>query len=190
MKVYTTGQVARICKVAPRTVNRWFDSGRLRGYRIPGSQDRRIPREYLINFLKEHGTSLGDLRDEVLAKVLIVTDEQEMFGNLLQEMGQFPSFRVAVATNGIEAGIIAGGNFHPDCVVVDFLMGRDKAREICQTFERINQTANVVRIALLPECASRNPDDLCINESFGVPFDAKVLAARLLTLIGVKKELL
>src|SRR5471030_3337809 len=53
-KVFTTGQVAKICKVAPRTVSKWFDSGRLRGYRIPGSQDRRIPREQLIRFLKEH----------------------------------------------------------------------------------------------------------------------------------------
>ena len=39
-KVFTTGQVAKICKVAPRTVSKWFDSGRLKGYRIPGSQDR------------------------------------------------------------------------------------------------------------------------------------------------------
>ncbi len=63
MKVFTTGQVAKICKVAPRTVSKWFDSGRLKGYRIPGSQDRRIPREYLIKFLKEHGMPLGDLED-------------------------------------------------------------------------------------------------------------------------------
>ncbi len=26
MKVFTTGQVAKICKVAPRTVSKWFDS--------------------------------------------------------------------------------------------------------------------------------------------------------------------
>src|SRR4051794_27460457 len=58
-KVFTTGQVAKICKVAPRTVSKWFDSGRLRGYRIPGSQDRRIPREALIKFLKEYGMPLG-----------------------------------------------------------------------------------------------------------------------------------
>ena len=59
MKVFTTGQVAKICKVAPRTVSKWFDSGRLKGYRIPGSQDRRIPREYLIRFLKEHGVEVN-----------------------------------------------------------------------------------------------------------------------------------
>jgi excisionase family DNA binding protein len=76
MKVFTTGQVAKICKVAPRTVSKWFDSGRLKGYRIPGSQDRRIPREYLIKFLKEHGMPLGDLEDEAMAKVLLVGQDQ------------------------------------------------------------------------------------------------------------------
>ena len=59
--IYTTVEVAKICKVAPRTVSKWFDSGRLRGYRIPGSQDRRIPREYLIRFLAEHDLPLGGL---------------------------------------------------------------------------------------------------------------------------------
>lgn len=50
MQVFTTGEVASICKVASRTVSKWFDSGRLKGYRIPGSQERCIPREYLKNF--------------------------------------------------------------------------------------------------------------------------------------------
>ena len=41
-EVLTTGEVAKICNVAPRTVSKWFDSGQLQGYRIPGSKDRRI----------------------------------------------------------------------------------------------------------------------------------------------------
>ena len=86
MKVFTTGQVAKICKVAPRTVSKWFDSGRLKGYRIPGSQDRRIPREYLIKFLKEHGMPLGDLEDEAMAKVLIVAQDQVLIENLKREL--------------------------------------------------------------------------------------------------------
>lgn len=64
LKVYSTGQVAKICGVSPRTVGKWFDSGRLKGYRIPGSQIRRIPREHLIKFLKEHGMPLGDLEEK------------------------------------------------------------------------------------------------------------------------------
>ena len=33
--ILTTGEVAAICNVAPRTVSKWFDSGQLKGYRIP-----------------------------------------------------------------------------------------------------------------------------------------------------------
>jgi len=62
-KVFTTGQVAKICRVSPRVVGKWFDAGKLGGYRIPGSQDRRIPREHLIRFLKEHGLPLGELEE-------------------------------------------------------------------------------------------------------------------------------
>jgi excisionase family DNA binding protein len=62
-KVFTTGQVAKICRVSSRVVGKWFDSGKLRGYRIPGHQDRRIPRDQLIRFLKEHGLPLGELEE-------------------------------------------------------------------------------------------------------------------------------
>ena len=51
-EVLTTGEVARICNVASRTVSKWFDQGRLRGYRIPGSKDRRIPRSELVRFMR------------------------------------------------------------------------------------------------------------------------------------------
>src|SRR4028118_1061106 len=81
-KVFTTGQVAKICKVAPRTVSKWFDSGRLRGYRIPGSQDRRIPREHLLRFLKEHGMPLGDLEAEVYHKILVVGADAPMLAGV------------------------------------------------------------------------------------------------------------
>src|ERR1700761_2602404 len=57
--VLTTGEVAKICNVAPRTVSKWVDSGALHGYRIPGSKDRRIPLNQLIRFMKQHGMPLN-----------------------------------------------------------------------------------------------------------------------------------
>jgi excisionase family DNA binding protein len=63
-QIFTTGDVAKIMQVAPRTIGKWFDTGLLRGYRIPGSQDRRIPRDKLEAFLKEHmppGQSLEEM---------------------------------------------------------------------------------------------------------------------------------
>lgn len=53
--LFTTGGVARLCRVAPRTVSNWVDSGRLKGYRIPGSRDRRVPLADLLTFLRRYG---------------------------------------------------------------------------------------------------------------------------------------
>jgi excisionase family DNA binding protein len=189
MKVFTTGQVAKICKVAPRTVSKWFDSGRLKGYRIPGSQDRRIPREYLIKFLKEHGMPLGDLEDEAMAKVLIVAQDQVLIENLQRELPMERSFKVAVAASGFDAGIQAE-SFHPDCIIVDFSIGHTEALQICQNLRRNGEFAEIILIALLPDDGSSlNFDRSAINETFKKPFDAALLAERLRTLIGSRKEL-
>lgn len=53
---YSTGQVARICGVAPRTAGKWFDSGRLPGWRIPGGrhEHRRVGHGALMAFLRAH----------------------------------------------------------------------------------------------------------------------------------------
>ncbi|MDO4575028.1 MAG: helix-turn-helix domain-containing protein [Planctomycetia bacterium] len=189
MKVFTTGQVAKICKVAPRTVSKWFDSGRLKGYRIPGSQDRRIPREYLIKFLKEHGMPLGTLEDDFTAKVLVVAQDQVLIENLRRELPLERSFKVEVAASGFDAGIQAE-SFHPDSIIVDFSIGRTEALQICLNLRRNSEFADIILIALLPDDGSANNfDRSCINETFRKPFDAALLAERLKTLVGVRKEL-
>ena len=189
MKVFTTGQVAKICKVAPRTVSKWFDSGRLKGYRIPGSQDRRIPREYLIRFLKEHGMPLGELEDETMAKILIVGQDQVLIENLKRELPVERSFKVETAASGFEAGIQAE-SFHPNCIIVDFSIGRTEALQICQNLRRNAEFAETILIALLPDDGtSTSFDRSAINETFKKPFDAALLAERLRTLISVNKEL-
>lgn len=50
-EVYTTGEAAYIAYVSQQTVIRCFDDGTLRGFRVPKSKFRRIPREGLFEFL-------------------------------------------------------------------------------------------------------------------------------------------
>lgn len=54
-KVFTTGQVAWICRVSPRTASKWFDGGVLHGFRVPMSKDRRVIRADLAAFMREYG---------------------------------------------------------------------------------------------------------------------------------------
>jgi two-component system, OmpR family, response regulator RpaA len=61
---YSPTQVAHLLRVSTRTVLRWFDSGRLPGYRQPRTQRRRIPHDELVEFLKRHGMPLGPLQEQ------------------------------------------------------------------------------------------------------------------------------
>src|SRR5260370_7125903 len=132
-KLFTTAQVAKICKVAPRTVSKWFDSGRLRGYRIPGSQDRRIPREHLIKFLKEHGMPLGELEEEGLHKVLIIGADKLFVDRVRELLPEDDDYKYELAHSGFEAGIQAE-SFHPDTIIIDLAMGRSDPFPIATNF--------------------------------------------------------
>jgi excisionase family DNA binding protein len=57
-EVYTTGQVAVLFGVSPKTATKWIDSGALPGYRVPSSRFRRVRRRDLEVFMAKHG--VGD----------------------------------------------------------------------------------------------------------------------------------
>ena len=188
-KVFTTGQVAKICKVAPRTVSKWFDSGRLRGYRIPGSQDRRIPREHLIRFLKEHGMPLGELEEEGWHKILIIGAEPLFINRVRELLPEDEDYKYEVAHSGFEAGIQAE-SFHPDTIIIDLAMGRHEALLIAANLRRNEQYASSQLIALASE-DEPDPDGLKnygFNDSFKKPFDVALLAERIRTLVEEKRE--
>jgi excisionase family DNA binding protein len=104
--VLTTGEVARICGVAPRTVSKWFDAGQLRGFKIPGSRDRRIPRETLIRFMKAYGIPLRGM-DGTVIRVLIVDSEYDTVDALRVALESGFEYQVQVATGVFEAGLLA-----------------------------------------------------------------------------------
>ena len=73
--VFTTGEAAKICKVSQQTIIRCFDSGQLKGFRVPGSRFRRIPRKDLFSFMKVNGIPIDALGGGK-RKLLIVDDEK------------------------------------------------------------------------------------------------------------------
>ena len=75
--LFTTGEAAEICRVSQQTIIRCFDSGRLRGFRVPGSKFRRIPRQNLVKFMRDNSIPLDNL-DSGRKKVLIVDDDAEI----------------------------------------------------------------------------------------------------------------
>src|SRR5271154_6238351 len=115
--VLTTGEVAKICSVAPRTVSKWFDSGALHGDPIPRRQGRRIPLNQLIRFMKQHGMPLNGLMTGS-TRVLIVDDEQDIVEVLEKILEDEAKYEVEVAKGGFQAGIIAE-KFRPHVILMD-----------------------------------------------------------------------
>src|SRR6202040_1801298 len=106
--VFTTGEAAKICKVSQQTIIRCFDKGKLKGFRVPGSRFRRIPREMLYEFMKDNGIAT-DALETGKCKVVLVDDNValvELMSKVLEEDGRF---EVRVATTGFEAGMMVKG---------------------------------------------------------------------------------
>jgi excisionase family DNA binding protein len=128
--VLTTGEVAKICNVAPRTVSKWFDSGALHGYRIPGSKDRRIPLNQLIRFMKHHGMPLNGLMTGC-TRVMIVDDEQDIVEVLEKILEGEAKYEVEVAKGGFAAGLTAE-KFRPHVILLDMHLRDVDGREVCK----------------------------------------------------------
>ena len=118
--VLTTGEVAKICNVAPRTVSKWFDTGQLRGYRIPGSKDRRIPLAQLIRFMRAHGIPLNQL-DTGRTRVLVADNDAELARLLEKTLEERFGYEVALASSAFEAGAMME-QLKPAVVLVDIDM--------------------------------------------------------------------
>jgi excisionase family DNA binding protein len=144
--VLTTGDVAKICNVAPRTVSKWFDTGQLRGYRIPGSKDRRIPIDQLLRFMRAHGIPLNGL-DTGQKRVLIVDEATELVSFLTLALQEDCGYDVRTAASAFEAGVLAE-SFKPHVIVVDVSLAGVDTRSLCRHIRSNPALENIRLIAM------------------------------------------
>ena len=183
--VFTTGEVAEICKVSQQTVIRCFDSGRLRGFRVPGSRFRRIPRDSLIQFMKEHSIPLDQL--EVGKKRVLVVDDDaaivEMLVELLERDGRF---EVQTATTGFDAGIRTK-EFRPDVIVLDYMLPDINGNAVCRTI-RADKTLQGVKIIIVSGVVNREDVQKLLQDGaddfLQKPFSIDQLVNRIMALVS------
>lgn len=118
--VLTTGEVAKLCSVAPRTVSKWFDSGQLRGYRIPGSKDRRIPVDQLVRFMRVHGIPLNGL-DRGSANLVILDSDVVLWNAIRESLARECDYDLSIATAAFEAGVMVKET-KPQVLIVDVFL--------------------------------------------------------------------
>jgi excisionase family DNA binding protein len=144
--VLTTGDVARICNVAPRTVSKWFDSGQLKGYRIPGSKDRRIPLNELVRFMKANNMPTQALPAGKI-RVLLVNHESNGNAALIEGLSTHGSYEVQTAYTSFETGA-AVQRFAPHVVLINLLAKDIDAHSICRSIRASEEFETTKIIAL------------------------------------------
>jgi len=174
--VFTTGEAAKICKVSQQTIIRCFDSGQLKGFRVPGSKFRRIPRDLLYKFMKENGIPT-DALESGKRKALVVDDDQELVELIRDVLEADGRFEVRTANNGFDAGMMVK-EYHPDVVVLDVMLPDINGKEVCQRI-RSDVTLSDVKVICISGMVEKDKiDDLLAagaNDFVQKPFEVEQL---------------
>ncbi|HSG70073.1 MAG TPA: response regulator [Planctomycetaceae bacterium] len=185
--VFTTGEAAKICKVSQQTIIRCFDSGQLKGFRVPGSRFRRIPRDILYKFMKENGIPT-DALESGRRKALVVDDDVELVELIKDVLESDGRFDVRVANNGFDAGMMVK-EYKPDILVLDVMLPDINGGEVCQRV-RSDSTLDDVKIICISGMVEADKIDALkragANDFVQKPFEVEHLVERICKLLDME----
>jgi excisionase family DNA binding protein len=185
--VFTTGEAAKICKVSQQTIIRCFDSGALKGFRVPGSKFRRIPRDLLFKFMKDNGIPT-DALESGKRKALVVDDDEELVELIRDALESDGRFEVRIANNGFDAGMLVR-EYHPDVIVLDVMLPDINGKEVCQ---RIRGDSNLDDVRILCISGMVEEDKIAdlkaagANEFLQKPFEVEKLVDLMCKLVDME----
>lgn len=178
LKSFTSGEIAKFCGVTLRTVIRWIEGGKLKGYKLPGRGNNRVLQEDFLRFLKEHNMPIPDaLKQQEHPTVLIVDDELSM-AKAIQRVARRAGLRSIIANDGFQAGMLLTEH-QPELMTLDLSMpGLDGFEVIKHT--RANSAFDKVKIVVisaLPEEKLKEALASGANYAFPKPFEQHELLA-------------
>ncbi|GAB6164887.1 response regulator [Thermostilla marina] len=185
--MFTTGEAAKICKVSQQTIIRCFDSGQLKGFRVPGSRFRRIPRDQLYQFMRDNGIPT-DALESGKRKILIVDDDEELVELIRDVLERDGRFEIRTVNNGFGAGMMVK-EYHPDLIVLDVMLPDINGKDVCKVVRsdlsmediRIICISGMVEEDKIAELRAAGADDFLHK-----PFEVETLVERICRLLDVE----
>lgn len=185
-KIFTTGEAAEVCKVSQQTIIRCFDSGRLGGFRVPGSKFRRIPRAELIKFMVDNEIPVEVLETGV-KRILVVDDDHQIVELFQDLLGRDQRFDVKTASTGYDAGMLTE-SFKPHLVILDYMLPDINGNIVCQRI-REREASRDTKVIIVSGVVNQPEIDALLkagaDEYIKKPFNVQHLMARVSALLGV-----
>lgn len=185
-QVFTTGEAAEICKVSQQTIIRCFDSGRLTGFRVPGSRFRRIPRKDLLQFMKSNDIPT-DALESTKRRVLVVDDDEQIIELFLDVLSRDDRFEVKSARTGYDAGMLTE-QFRPHLVLLDYMLPDVNGNLVCDRI-RSNPELAGTKIIVISGVVNQDEIDTLLrsgaDDFVKKPFNIEKLIERMSHMLGV-----
>ena len=136
--IFSTTEVARICRVSRMTVNRWLKEDDLKGYKSTPKSNWKVTKKDLIKFMQSNNIPL-DLLKTGEVKILIVDDEIDITSFISNVLEKERNLEIDVANSGFKAGVKLA-EFKPDLVILDIVLCDMDGREF---FEHIKENSEL-----------------------------------------------
>ncbi len=185
-QVFTTGEAAEVCKVSQQTIIRCFDSGRLQGFRVPGSRFRRIPRAELLRFMKANEIPADSLESS-RKRVLIVDDDDQIIELFVDVLGRDERFEVRTASTGYDAGLLTE-QLRPHLILLDYMLPDINGNLVCERIKS-NPELRDTKIIIMSGVVNQAEIDALkgsgADEFMKKPFNIEQLIERMAELVDV-----
>jgi excisionase family DNA binding protein len=184
-KVFTSGEVAKICGVSPDTVSRWFDLGQLEGYRLGPGGDRRIPFDSLRQFMLNHGIPLDRLEEDQ-RRILVVDDDPYYIDVIPTALSNIGDFTIFTASTGFDAGALVAEH-NPHLIILDIQLSDMDGRMVSERVKSRPDTRNTRILAISGYLADEDVDSLAdygFDDYLKKPFSLADLTDRVNALLG------
>ena len=185
-QVFTTGEAAEICKVSQQTIIRCFDSGRLQGFRVPGSKFRRIPRAELLRFMRTNDIPT-DVLESTRKRILVVDDDEQIVELFVDVLGRDDRFEIKTAKTGYDAGMLTE-SFKPHLILLDYMLPDINGNLVCDRI-RANPDYAKTKIIIVSGVVKREEIDELLqsgaDDFVKKPFNINELVDRMADLLEV-----
>lgn len=180
----TSGEIAKYCGVNLRTVIRWLESGKLKGYKLPGRGNNRVLLSEFVDFLKKNNMPItADLSEELEDPLVLIVDDELSMAKSIQRIAHKAGVRSIIAEGGFQAGLLLSTH-KPQMMTLDLSMPGLDGFEIL-TFTRAQETLKDVKIIVISALQQQKLDralSMGADKAFSKPFDPAALLAEFTSL--------
>jgi len=187
--ILTVFKASQYCKVSPKTIINWIESGHIPAYKTVGGH-RRIKQTDLIAFMNRQGIPVpeGSKPMDERRRILVVDDDPIIVETIVQSLEEDEhDYEVVSASDGFEAGLQVN-HFKPHLVILDIMMPDIKGYEVCRKIKGNEETKDIRIIVLSAylddekfKQMKENGADICFSKPLPLP-QLKKEVARLLGL--------